>query len=179
MSDELEQVDLATNESQTETVETQEEQPTESVEDLKAKLEAEAVARRQLTARAKAAEEKNAQYEQKKQLKTEDTDIKSTVQSLKLAEDKRQFGYEHNLSPVEVDAIFKVNPNPTKETLEDPFVKGGLSAVRSKGKVENNIPRASRGNSPLASRKKLSEMTPNEKQDAFEKRRDNVLSKRK
>ena len=72
-----------------------------------------------------------------------DEDTKKTVASLALAEAKRQFGYANGLSPEETDAVFRINPNPTKETLEDPFVKGGLEAIRAKKRVENNTPGSS------------------------------------
>lgn len=72
-----------------------------------------------------------------------DEDTKKTVANLQLAENKRQFGYANGLSPEETDAVFRINPNPTKETLEDPFVKGGLEAIRAKKRVENNTPNSS------------------------------------
>lgn len=71
------------------------------------------------------------------------SDIHKTVASLQLAETKRQFGYENGLSPEETDAVFKLSPNPTKAVLDDPFVKGGLSALRSKKRVEENTPKSS------------------------------------
>lgn len=79
----------------------------------------------------------------KQELSKEDKDIRLTVKELQLAEKKRQFGYEHGLSPEETDAVFKLSPNPTKEVLEDPFVKGGLNALRSKKRVEENTPKSS------------------------------------
>ena len=48
------------------------------------------------------------------------------------------------ISPEETDAIFKLSPNPTKEVLDDPFVKGGLSSLRAKRKVAENTPSSSR-----------------------------------
>jgi hypothetical protein len=72
-----------------------------------------------------------------------DEDTKKTVANLALAEEKRQFGYSNGLSPEETDAVFRINPKPTKETLEDPFVKGGLEAIRAKKRVDNNTPNSS------------------------------------
>jgi len=69
-----------------------------------------------------------------------DDDIRLTVKSLQMAEAKRQFGYEHGLSPEETDAVYKLNPNPTKEILDDSFVKGGLAALRAKKRVAENTP---------------------------------------
>lgn len=80
----------------------------------------------------------------KKDLPTKEVDdIKLTVKELQLAEKKRQFGYEHGLSPEETDAVFKLSPNPSKEVLEDPFVKGGLASLRAKKRVEDNTPKSS------------------------------------
>jgi hypothetical protein len=89
---------------------------------------------------------KVAQPVENKQVLTEkkDDDIRLTVKELQMAEKKRQFGYEHSLSPEETDAVFKMTPNPTKEVLEDPFVKGGLASLRAKKRVAENTPSSSR-----------------------------------
>lgn len=96
-----------------------------------------------------------------------DDDIRLTVKELQLAEQKRQFGYANNLSPEETDAVFKLSANPTKEVLEDPFVKGGLAALRAKKRVSENIPSSSSrsGSFKLPSKE---EATPESKQKAYE-----------
>jgi hypothetical protein len=85
--------------------------------------------------------------EPKQELQTQKTDvpddIKKAVEKLTLAETKRQFGYEHGLSPEETDAVFGFNPNPTKETLKNPFVEGGLAKLRSQKRVNENTPSSS------------------------------------
>jgi hypothetical protein len=70
-------------------------------------------------------------------------DIRKTVEKLSVAEAKRQFGYENGLSPEETDAVFGFNPNPTKETLKNPFVEGGLAKLRSQKRVNENTPSSS------------------------------------
>ena len=95
-----------------------------------------------------------------------DAELKKTVDGLAFSEKKRQFAYEHGLSPEETDAVFKINPNPTKEVLDDPFVQGGLAKLRSKSRVENNTP-----NSPSRSVKPLvfkADATPAERQAAHD-----------
>lgn len=72
--------------------------------------------------------------------KEPDVELHKTVAELALAEKKRQFGYANGLSPEETDAVFRINPSPTKETLEDPFVQGGLNNLRAKKRVDNNTP---------------------------------------
>lgn len=106
---------------------------------------------------------------------TEDlSDIRETVKNLSLSEKKRQFGYEHNLSPEETDAVFRLNPNPDKKTLEDPFIKGGLEAIRAKKRIEGAIP-SSTGKVPTVNGKTWAQMTAEERQANFS----NVMGKRK
>jgi hypothetical protein len=95
-----------------------------------------------------------------------DDDIRLTVKELQLAERKRQFGYEHGLSPEEADAVFKLTPNPTKEVLDDPFVKGGLASLRAKKRVAENTPSSSSRSASLDI--DHSKATSDEKQKAFE-----------
>lgn len=120
------------------------EQPTVDVEALlKEKQELEEK-NKQLYARVKKAEAKKEEPNNSVATNTEpDDDLRQTVNSLSLAEKKRQFGYQHNLSPEETDAVFRLNPNPTKETLDDPFVKGGINAIRQKARVEDATPSTS------------------------------------
>lgn len=95
-----------------------------------------------------------------------DDELKNTVAGLALAEEKRQFGYQNGLSPEETDAVFKINPKPTKETLEDPFVKGGLEAIRAKKRVDSNTPGSnSRSPKPFTVKPNAS---PEEKQKAHD-----------
>jgi len=101
--------------------------------------------------------------------------LKTTVDSLALAEKKRQFGYENSLSPEETDAVFRINPSPTKETLKDPFVEGGLAKLKSMKRVENNTPgSSSRTGKPL---KIKSEGTAEEKQAAFDEKMKEIQSR--
>jgi hypothetical protein len=93
---------------------------------------------------------------------SEDT-LKSDVESLKLAERKRQFGYEHGLSPDETDAVFKLSPNPSKETLDDPFVKGGLESIRSQKRVNDNTPQPGGASQRIQPEKPIGEMDRSER----------------
>ena len=104
----------------------------------------------------------------KSTLPTKDEDLHKSVQELKFAEKKRQFGYEHNLSPEETDAVFKINQNPKKEDLEDPFIKGGLDAIRSQRRVDSNTPSPS-SKTFKVNGKTFAELTPEEKEANFAK----------
>lgn len=108
--------------------------------------------------------------------KTDDGDIRSTVQRLALAEEKRQFGFRHSLSPDETDYIFRFDPKPTKELLDDPFVKGGLKTIRDKRRAESNTPPLA-GRSPSFALPKKEDLTPDDKQAAFDKFRESRLRK--
>lgn len=161
------------------TLDTALEEPTdaETVDTLKEKLAKANDKLKQfpnVIARAKKAEEKAKNLgkpEIKNQEKKPDSEVaalKTTVDSLALAERKRQFGYENNLSPAETDAVFRINPNPTAETLKDPFVEGGLAKLKSLKRVDENTPgSSSRTNKPL---KFKADATKEDKQKAFEEK---------
>ncbi|MCZ2338041.1 MAG: hypothetical protein LC127_07545 [Chitinophagales bacterium] len=133
---------------------------------------------RQLTARAKTAEAKAQPVDKQiiKPAERKDDGIKQTVERLALAEEKRQFGYENNLSPEETDYIFKINSKPSKELLDDPFIKGGIDAIRAKKKVESNTP-ALNSRSPRFELPRKKDMTPDDKQKHFEDYMSNLKRK--
>lgn len=94
--------------------------------------------------------------------------VAGTVDQLALSEAKRTFGYEHNLSPQEVDAVFRINPKPTKETLDDPFIKGGLDAIRAKNRVTRNTPSGRGRGSATVNGKGWNQMDAKERQENFQ-----------
>lgn len=130
-----------TEEATPEVAEPQEqEDKTPDTAELQARLAELETKNKQLYARLQ--KEKTAAKQPKIQSSTDnpDDDLRSKVESLSVAEQKRQFGYAHGLSPEETDAVFKHNPNPTAETLEDPFVKGGLSMIKKSKRLSDGIP---------------------------------------
>jgi hypothetical protein len=97
-----------------------------------------------------------------------DEELVKSVKNLELIENKRQFGYEHGLSPEETDFIFKfAGGKPTKEVLENPFIKSGLEGFRASKRVEANTP-SSTSRSPIFQGKDFKEMTEDERRKAFE-----------
>lgn len=101
-------------------------------------------------------------------------DLTQRLNNLELLEKKRQFGYENGLSPEETDAIFKINPNPSKEDLENPFVKGGIEALRAKKRVAENTPSSSQRSVTFKGKdvKEIftdDKISKNDKQSAWEK----------
>lgn len=106
-----------------------------------------------------------------------DDDLVKTVKNLETIELKRQFGFENNLSPAETDFIFKIsNGKPSKEILEDPFVKGGLDSYRAKQRIENNTPGSSSRSSVFAD-KNFAELDENDRKKAFEAAAKKVVRK--
>ena len=105
----------------------------------------------------------------------EGDETKKRLDNLELSEKKRQFGFKHNLSPVEVDRVFQINPNPTEETLDDPFVRGGLKSVRAAQKAKDGTPPPSNSSHVTVPKKPLNKMSDSEKNEHLK----NVLDKKK
>ncbi len=104
-------------------------------------------------------------------IKKEEPDLKeihTKISTLELSERKRQFGYEHTLSPEETDAVFNFKPNPTKEDLNNPFLKGGLEALRAKKRVEQGIPSSS-SSALTVDGKTFGELKPEERAKNWDK----------
>src|SRR5574343_1248511 len=87
---------------------------------------------KKLYARAKLAESKLKEVKESPLPEKADDSLKETVAQLALSEKKRQFGFQNNLAPEEVDFVFQMSGgNPSKETLDNPFVKAGIESYRS------------------------------------------------
>ncbi len=107
------------------------------------------------------------------------SNLEKSQGEIMLLERKRQFAYDNSLSPAEADHIFKLNKNPTKKFLEDPFVKGGLQAIRTIAKTKANIPGSSAGRSFSANGKSWKDLPPEEKEANFAARRQAILEEKK
>lgn len=125
----------ATSEGQEQELEINLDAPEESVEALKASLAKEQEARRQLTARAKAAEEAlKKQKVSETPAPTPKPDVKgSNSYDLDEVTDLRLDGY----SKEEVKFIMN---NGGRKALEDSFVKVAIEQIRTQKKAENAIP---------------------------------------
>lgn len=140
--------------------------------DLLAELEKQRKANLEIAIRAKKAEAELKLLKRSKLETSEEPDreIVKSVKRLEEIENKRQFGFENNLSPEETDFMFRATGGkPTKESLEDPFIKGGLESYRSKKRLEANTPSSSSSSSPFRS-KPFKEMTEEERKRAFEEK---------
>lgn len=102
-------------------------------------------------ARAEAAERKAATLQRLLNKKSEKTinktnqddysqDIREIKQNLKI----ENFADEHNLTKAQAKKLFEVNPNPTADTLKDPFIAEGLKALARKDRISNAMPQGGR-----------------------------------
>lgn len=90
------------------------------------------------------------------------------------SEEKRSFGYEHQLSPDQVDAVFRYNggKKPDEKVLARPEVKAMIKALGAKDRVAANTPRG--GTAVVYKGKTFQEImsdpdaSPADKQGAFE-----------
>lgn len=105
--------------------------------------------------------------------------INSRMDRIEQINAKRDFGYEHKLSPQEVDMVYKFDPKPTKKTLENPFIKGGLERMRAGSDAGENIPRGSSVRSFKVDGKDWNKLTPAEKQANFATRKEAIRAEQK
>lgn len=99
-----------------------------------------------------------------------DDDLRKTVNTLAMSENKRQFGSRFGLTAEETDIVYKFSGGkPTKATLEDPFIKNGLEALRTAKRVESNTPSSSTHSSVFGN-KSFEEIPEADRKKAFEER---------
>lgn len=111
--------------------------------------------------------------------KEEGDPLNARLDKIEISNAKRDFGYTHQLSPKEVDIVFKfANNRPTLKTLEDPFVKGGIERLRAQANLRNNTPDGSGSSSFEVDGKKWEEMKPEERQKNFQNRQKAILAKK-
>lgn len=93
----------------------------------------------------------------------DDSGLERRLSNLETEKRKREFGYQHGLSPEETDDVFRFagNEDP-KKALEHPFVKAGIEARRIQKRVEQATP-SSGGNATTIKGKTYAEMTAEER----------------
>jgi hypothetical protein len=100
-----------------------------------------------------------------------DDDLRKDVQSLKLVEEKRQFGHANSLTPEETDHLFAFATGmglKPADAMNHPFFKSGLTALRQEAKTGEATPGPSR-RAPIVEGKTWDEMTREERQKNFGK----------
>lgn len=106
--------------------------------------------------------------------------IENFQRKQEVLESKRQFGYENNLAPDEVDVVFRLTKRPTGKSLNDPVIKGALTGYREAKRARANIPGSGGAGRPgRADRNKEDKnLSPTERKDRFVARRQEILSAR-
>lgn len=142
-------LDVSQNNNETLEVESKDSVEEEPVSDSEESLEAEqdsdqidwksrAIKAEKAIENAKKSQKQEAKPVKKTAIANPEGDLRAEIEALKLAERKRQFGYEHGLSPKETDRVFQINSDPDTDTLKDPFIKAGIEALRRQDRVANN-----------------------------------------
>lgn len=100
---------------------------------------------------------------------------KKTNETLVL-EKKRTFGYENQLSPKQVNYVFRLTKRPTASFLAKPHVKAALDAIKAQENVSRNTPTGSGKRPRNGETKKWTELKPEERQSNFANRRKEILA---
>lgn len=158
--DQIEEEEVEEETEDEESEEESEDQTAEELEELR-KKNAELVARLRRETKKK--------NKPTKTITRDEPEVLSRVERLELSEKKRQFGYLHGLSPDETDKIFQINPDPSEETLKDPFVKAGLQALRKQKRASDNMPSGSGVSGKASLGKDFKDLSPQEKQERYAK----------
>lgn len=98
-------------------------------------------------------------------------EIVNTVEKLRIAEEKRQFGHSRSLTPEETDNVYAVALGlgiKPDQALDHPFVKQGLEAMRHQARITGATPGPS-SRSPIVEGKSFNEMNEADKKKNFGK----------
>jgi len=106
--------------------------------------------------------------------------VEQTLKETALLERKRTFGYEHGLSPKQVNHVFRLTKRPTAKFLSKPHVKAAIEAIGSQEKVARNTPSGSgkrfKGG---GGDKKWTDLKPEERQASLSDRRREILERKR
>lgn len=115
-------------------------------------------------------------------------DLRKDIDALKksdakraLLERKRTFGYEHGLSPKQVDFVFRTTKRPTAKYLQQPEIAAGLNAIKQGENVSQNTP-SNNGRvfkNDKGKPKSWTELKPDERQSRFTERRRAILDSKR
>lgn len=143
---------------------------------LDAKLNALAVSRRKNSEKRPLQQNKNRSGNQAENDRLDR--LEQAQRQQQISERKRQFGYENNLSPSEVDIVYRIEKRPSKETLKDPVILGALQGHRDAVNAKENIP-GTRGRTYQVGNKDFKDLKPEEKKAKFGDRRRAILEGKK
>lgn len=106
--------------------------------------------------------------------------VEATLKETALLERKRTFGYEHGLSPKQVNHVFRLTKRPTAKFLAKPHVKAALEAIGSQEKVARNTPSGSgKRFKSGGGGKSWTELKPEERQASLADRRREILERKR
>lgn len=99
-------------------------------------------------------------------------ELKEDLNKVKRSEKKRKFQHKHNLSPKQVDFLFRKSDGDPEEEMDKPAMKAALNEIESQEKVEENTPSSSSTNISTSNQtdKDYDELTEQEKQKLYEER---------
>lgn len=100
------------------------------------------------------------------------------IADMRASEAKRQFGYDNDLAPDEVDVVFRFSKTPTKKTLRDPIVKGALDGFRQAKSLRKNTPSGS-SRSVRVGGKDTKDMSQSERRSNLTSRRQEILDRKR
>lgn len=98
--------------------------------------------------------------------------LEEEVQQVKRSEKKRNFQHKHDLSPKQVDFLFRKSDGDPEDELDNPAMKAALDEIESQQKVEENTPSSSsKGFTTVTDEDEdFSELSDEEKQKRYEQR---------
>lgn len=104
--------------------------------------------------------------------------IEKRQERIDLVEEKRTFGHANNLSPAEVDVVYRMTKRPNAKALKDPAIAGAIEGIRSAERAKRNTPGG--GGAPRQGRglsaKDEAKLSPAERNDRFADRRREILA---
>lgn len=168
-----EKEDIEEEEEESEEVKTEDtEEEDEGTDDPYAELTLEQAKER--LAKAEKAIVKNKKPKEPITKKQPNDDIPDWGRKIIESDEKRQFGYQHNFSPEQVDALYRYSggKTPDENMLKRPEVSAMVKALSQKDRVAANTPKG--GNAPVYKGKTFSEVATDsesskgDKQAAFE-----------
>ncbi len=105
-------------------------------------------------------------------------ETKTSVAQLVQKDRIRDYAEDNGITIKEARHVFSIVPNPTKKTLRDPFIAGGLERMRQVNSTDENIPTGSSARVFKVEGKPWNELTPEQKKENFPARQQFLLSQK-
>ena len=124
---------------------------------------------------------KNRNTSEQRKTESRLDEIEKQQRKTALLERKRTFGYENDLSPKQVDLVFRMTKRPTAKFLQRPEVAAALGAIKSQESVSKNTA-SNTGRTyknDKGKEKGWTELKPEERQSRFADRRKAILERKR